>query len=114
MRHEKAEPSKVNHAGAQRSEHLWQSPSRTRYEDAVVGGPLGETELLHAEREHRRMGARHVQIPRLDFTEMEEQFGLDQARFAGELARGGKKVRIIHHRDRWIEFNHERFLALRF
>src|SRR5947199_198027 len=114
MRHEQAEPSEVDPAGAQRCEDLRQSPSRTRYENAVVGSPLGETEFLHAEGEHRRIGALRMQIPGLDFTEMKEQFGFDQARFAGELARAGKKVRIIHHRDRWIEFNHEGFLALRF
>src|SRR5256885_16319525 len=38
----------------------------------------------------------------------------EPARLASELARAGEEVFVIHHRDGWIRFHHERLLASRF
>src|SRR5712692_8453325 len=70
-----------------------QSPRCACHQDAIVRGTLGEPELAHAEREHRRERALEVELPFVDLAEVHQEICLDTSRILDELVRSDEELR---------------------
>src|SRR4051812_32377342 len=106
MRDEHAQAGEMDGAGSERFEDCGPAPGGSGDADAVVGGALGESELLHAEHMHRREGALGVELPLVDLGEVKEQLRLGCTGSANELPRAGEKIVIVHHGDCRIYIDH--------
>src|SRR4051812_9129267 len=114
MRNEDPQPGQMNRSGTQRVEHSRYLPRGSRDEDPVEGRALGEIELPHAERDHRRRGALPIDLPRIDFAQVEEKLRLDAIRFAGDLTRRGDQIVVVHHGHSSSRVNHSALVPSRF
>src|SRR4051812_22820974 len=106
MRDEHAQSGEMDGAGSERLENRGPAPGSSGDADAVVGGTLGESELLDTEHMHRREGALGVELPLVDLGKMKEQLGLGRTGFANELPRAGKKIVIVHYGNCRICIDH--------
>ncbi len=93
MRREQAQPAQVHLSEAHRIDDGGDLPRCARYQDAIVGGTLGEPQLPHAEREHRRECAFEIELALVDLGEVQQEVCLDAARILDQLARPGEKLR---------------------
>jgi hypothetical protein len=87
VRCQQTQSREVHAPRTRRVEDGRQSPSRARDHDPVVRRGLGESQLCHAEGEHRRMRALEVELPLVDLTEMDEKLRLEHMRFPHQFPR---------------------------
>src|SRR5436305_5196590 len=92
--------------GSERFENQGPATSSSGDHNAVVGGVVGESKLLHTEHVHRREGALGVKLPLVDLGEVKEQLGLGCTRFANELAGAGQEIVVVHYGDCRICIDH--------
>ena len=85
VRRQQAQTCQVHPPRARSLQDGGQPAAGARHHDAVVRGRLGEPELSHAEREHRRMRALEIQLPLVDLPEMDEKIRLQQLRLPHQL-----------------------------
>src|SRR3954470_24182986 len=102
MRDEHAETSEMDLAGADGVDEDGKTLRRARHGDAVVGGVVGEAELIDAEGEHRGRRTFEVELACVDFSEVKEEIRLDDAGLAHESVRGGEEVGAAEFLERWI------------
>src|SRR5438128_437160 len=111
MRREQPQSGEVHAPRTHGLDERGQPPCGAGYEDAVVRGSLREAELARAEGEHRGERAVEIELAFVDFTEVNEEFGLHRTRAPDEVARRSQELVIAQRRNLMI---HARTLAPRF
>src|SRR5438445_1254054 len=92
--------------GSERFENRGPPPGSSGDHNAVVGGALAESKLLHTGHVHRREGALGVKLPLVDLGEVNEQLRLGCTGFANELAGAGEEIVVVHYGDCRICIDH--------